>query len=235
MFKLKSVINYFSMVELVIWLLSSLSIIISFVIFDRGSPLNLIASLIGILALILCAKGNPIGQVLIIVFSILYGIISFSVAYYGEMITYVGMSAPMAVLALISWIRNPYNGRRSEVKVNRVRRKELIFLCFLTALVTFVFYFILRELGTSSLIPSTLSVATSFSAVYLTFRRSPYYALAYAANDIVLLILWGIASFSDAGYISVTVCFAAFLMNDIYGFYSWQRMAKRQSLPVKAH
>ena len=43
-----------------------------------------------------------------IVFSLLYGVVSFTFAYYGEMITYLGMTAPMALFALISWMRNPY-------------------------------------------------------------------------------------------------------------------------------
>lgn len=63
----------------------------------------------------------------------------------------------------------------------------------------------------------------------LTFRRSPYYALVYAANDIVLIVLWVLASFSDASYISVVVCFVAFLVNDIYGYISWQKMKRRQN------
>ena len=79
-----------------------------------------------------------------------------------------------------------------------------------------------------NIIPSTLSVTTSFLAVYLTFRRSPYFALAYAANDIVLIILWIWASMYDARYISVVVCFIAFLVNDIYGFISWRKMKIRQ-------
>lgn len=37
-----------------------------------------------------------------ILFSLLYGIISFTFSYYGEMLTYVGMTMPMAVFALIS-------------------------------------------------------------------------------------------------------------------------------------
>ena len=42
--------------------------------------------------------------------------------------------------------------------------------------------------NTTNLIPSTISVTISFLAVYLTFRRSPYFDLAYALNDIVLYI-----------------------------------------------
>ena len=100
----------------------------------------------------------------------------------------------------------------------------------LTIIVTVVFYFILMYFNTANIIPSTLSVTTSFVAVYLTFRRSPYFALAYATNDIILIVLWILASIYDTRYISVVVCFVAFLFNDVYGFASWQKMKKRQGV-----
>ena len=191
--------------------------------------MTLAASLIGVTSLIFNAKGNPFGQVLMIVFSLIYGIISYSFSYYGEMITYLGMTMPMAAFALVSWLRNPYNGKKSEVKVNSLSKNEYVLMIILTIIVTLLFYFILKHFNTSNLIPSTLSVTTSFIAVYLTFRRSPYFAVAYAANDIVLIILWTLASFHSSEYISVAVCFAAFLANDIYGFISWQKMKIHQS------
>lgn len=144
------------------------------------------------------------------------------------MITYLGMTAPMAVFALISWLRNPYNGNKAEVKVNSLKKQETIFMFLLTAVITFGFYFILRYFHTANLIPSTLSVTTSFLAVYLTFRRSAYFALAYAMNDIVLIVLWILAALSDISYLSVIICFVAFLVNDIYGFINWLKMQKRQ-------
>ena len=98
----------------------------------------------------------------------------------------------------------------------------------LTALVTGGFYFVLDYFGTANIIPSTLSVATSFIAVYLTFRRSSYFALAYAANDVVLIILWVLAAVEDIRYLSVIICFVMFLVNDLYGFVNWKRMEKRQ-------
>lgn len=91
------------------------------------------------------------------------------------------------------------------------------------------FYFILSALDTANVIPSTISVTTSFLAVYLSFRRSPFFALAYAANDIVLVVLWVLASVENAKYISVVVCFGAFFANDFYGFANWRKMKKRQS------
>lgn len=225
MLKLK---NYFSKSEIVLWISSVMVIIISFCIFDRTNHMTLCASLIGVTSLIFNAKGNPFGQLLMVAFSLLYGIISYTFTYYGEMITYLGMTMPMAIFALISWLRNPYNVNKSEVKVNSIGRKETLYMWIGTLIITLLFYFILEFFNTANIIPSTLSVTTSFLAVYLTFRRSPYFALAYASNDIVLIILWVLASIYDIKYISVVVCFAAFFVNDIYGFINWQRMKVRQ-------
>ena len=109
--------NYFSKSEIALWISSVMLIIISFCVFDRTNYLTLCASLIGVTSLIFNAKGNPFGQLLMIVFSLLYGIISYSFSYYGEMITYLGMTMPMAIFALISWLRNSYNGNKSEVRL----------------------------------------------------------------------------------------------------------------------
>ncbi len=225
----KRLCKYFSLTEILLWTISVLFISVSFFVLDSANLLTLTASLIGVTSLIFNAKGNPFGQVLMIIFSILYGIISLEFCYYGEMITYLGMTLPMAALALISWLKNPYDGSKAEVKINQIKFKEIIFMLILSAFVTVGFYFILRAFNTANLLPSTLSVTTSFIAAYLTFRRSPYFALAYASNDIVLIVLWVQATFESVSYLSVVICFAAFLVNDIYGFINWKRMYKRQN------
>lgn len=220
---------YFKKEEIILWCSSVILILGSFALFDRTNYLTLAASVIGVTSLIFNAKGNPFGQLLMVIFSALYGIISFDLAYYGEMLTYLGMTAPMAVVALISWLRNPYRGNKAEVKVNHIKKNEYVFMWIAAVTVTVIFYFILEYFNTAHIIPSTISVTTSFVAVYLTFRRSPYYAVGYAANDIVLIILWGMASLENISYISVVVCFIAFFANDIYGYLSWCEMGRRQT------
>ena len=213
--------------ELTLWITSLAVVTASYLIVNTSDILPLCASLIGVTALIFVAKGRSIGQLLTIVFSVFYGIISIKNQYYGEMITYLGMSAPMALVALISWIKNPYKNT-AEVKVNSLSRKQLTLMSVSCVAVTIAFYFILRALGNASLLFSTLSVTTSFLASYLTALRSPYYALAYSANDIVLIVLWVVASMENPEYVPMIACFVMFLANDLYGFYNWRKMKKRQ-------
>ena len=48
-------------------------------------------------------------------------------------------------------------------------------------------------------------------------------------NDVILIVLWTLASLSEIRYLYVAVCFVTFLVNDLYGFISWQKMKKRQA------
>ena len=222
-------IGYFTRTEKILWCSSVLLITGSFLTFGGDGVLTLIASIIGVTSLIFAAKGNPVSPALMIVFSVLYGIISYSFSYYGEMLTYLGMTAPMSAFALVSWLRNPSGKGRAQVKVNRITGGEFALILLITAAVTVFFYFVLRHFNTANLLPSTVSVATSFLAAALTFRRSPYFALAYASNDAVLILLWALAALKDISYLSVLICFLVFLVNDLYGFVSWLKMEKNQA------
>lgn len=202
---------------------------LSFFLGDTDNPLSLIASLLGVTALIFIAKGDVTGQVLCVIFSVLYAIVAWEQCYYGEIITYLGMSAPIAAFSVVSWLRHPFAKDRAEVRMESMSRRILIESVVLAAIVTFAFYWILRALGNAALGVSTLSVTTSFLAAYLLFRRCPYYALAYAANDVVLIVLWCIASANDLSGLSMVACFLMFLFNDLYGFFNWRRIQKRQN------
>ncbi len=214
--------------ETCLWLTSVAVVILSYVLSGFEGLSNTVCSLIGVTALIFVAKGHVLGMVLCIIFAAFYGLISLHFRYYGELITYAGMTLPMDVFALVSWIKNPYKDT-AEVRVARMSKKQTVLMWLATVAVTVVFFFILGALNTPNVYPSTLSVSTSFLAVALTYFRSPYYALAYAANDVVLIVLWTIACFTDMSYIPMVMCFVMFLANDIYGLYNWKRMQKNQA------
>lgn len=67
--------------------------------------LTLAAALIGVTSLIFAAKGNVWAQILMVVFSILYGIISFRFRYWGEMITYLRDDDADGGVVAITWFR----------------------------------------------------------------------------------------------------------------------------------
>lgn len=208
--------------EWILWLGSLLIVIISNLVSGDVDILTLVAACIGITSLIFAAKGNVWAQILMVVFSILYGIISWRFRYWGEMITYLGMTMPMAIWSTITWIKNPAeNGK--EVAIQKLNGRHIVGLLFFGTIATAVFYDILYVLKTPNIVFSTISVTTSFLAASLTMLRSSYYALGYASNDIVLIVLWVLASMENPAYIPVVVNFVIFFFNDMYGFVSWKK------------
>ena len=226
---MKKLINYFSIFEWCLYLVSLLVIIVCFVVFKNDNYFYLVGSIIGVTALIFLSKGHVLGQIITVIFSVFYGIVSLSFKYYGEMITYVFMTMPIAIISIITWLKHPSKQAKNEVEVNELKWKEYILLAILSLAVTFVFYFILKACNTNNLIISTISILTSFVAAYLSMRRSRYYAIAYACNDIVLIILWILASIEQINYVSMVICFVAFLASDIYAFINWGRLQKKQN------
>ena len=214
--------------EWALWLVSLAVVGASGAFAGQESVLNTIASLIGVTALIFVSKGDAFGQVITIAFSVLYGIVSYRFKYYGEMITYMFMSAPAAFITLIAWLKHPYKDTH-QVKVDKLTRGKIAFTAIASILITIIFYFILRALGTANLAVSTVSILTSSFACILLIFRSPYYAIAYSANDIVLIVLWVLAAIDNIKYLPMILCFMMFLANDLYGFYNWSKMKRRQN------
>lgn len=214
--------------DYVLWVVSLFAVIVCNLLVRPIDILTLIATVIGINMLLFAAKGNVLGQIFSIVFCIMYVIISYRFKYYGEMITYLCMSFPIAVASVITWLKNPSKKDAMVVKIRHFTVKEGFIVCALSLLVTIALYFVLRAFNTPNLIVSTISVFTSFSAAYLTMRRISFYALAYAANDVVLIVLWVMASFQDISYIPVAVNFLIFMFNDIYAYWNWHKREKQQ-------
>lgn len=226
--KFKRFLVQFTPFELILWLSSIALILLSFFLCKNTQYLYLAASLVGACALIFVAKGNVWGQILTVAFSVLYGIISYSFRYYGEMITYLGMTAPIALITVFVWLKHP-SKQTQEVQIRKTDCKEIIVTLLLGDVVSLIFFFILKALNTANLGVSVLSVFTSFTAVWLTLRRSAFYAIGYALNDIVLIVMWALAAAERFDYLAMVVCFIVFLVNDAYGFFNWLHRYKKQN------
>lgn len=205
-----------------LWIVSLTVVLLSNILSPCFDLLTLLAALVGVTSLIFAAKGNGWGQVLIVIFSLLYGVISYRFRYWGEMVTYLGMTMPMGMWSAAEWFRNPSEKNGNEVAIARMSLRKWLLLLLAAALTTLLFYYILRYFHTPNLFFSTVSVTTSFLAAALTILRSSYYALFYAANDLVLIVLWSMAAAEDPVYFPVIVNFAIFLLNDLYGYLSWR-------------
>lgn len=214
--------------EWALWLGSMVIVIMANILAGKVDALTLTATCIGVTSLIFAAQGNVWSPILMTIFCIQYGIISYRFRYWGEMFTYVFMSFPMSVWSIFTWIKNAKNTDDGSVAIRKITKRGVRILILCNIVVTMAFYILLKKLDTPNLIFSTISVVTSFFAASLTMLRSSYYALGYASNDIVLIVLWTLASLENPAYIPVVVNFLIFFLNDVYGFRCWKKREAAQ-------
>ncbi|MBE6689438.1 MAG: nicotinamide mononucleotide transporter [Ruminococcaceae bacterium] len=218
----KNPFKSFTKWEWILWSVSLIVTLTSNIMCGNIDAITLIATSMGVTALILAARGDVWGQILSVIFGILYAVVSYRFRYYGEMITYVGMSVPIAAMSVITWLKHPFREDRNEVEIHRLTKTQKVIMVVSAILVTWVFYYILKFFDTPNLLTSTVSVTTSYVACFLLMMRNSYYAVAYAANDIVLIALWIMATIESFEYFPMIICFVMFLVNDLYGFISWK-------------
>ncbi len=219
--------------EWILWIFSLATIISAFFAVGSTDYAKLATSLLGVTALIFAAKGDAFGMIIMIIFSLTYSFVSFSFGYYGEMIIYLCMQLPCCTASLVSWLRHPSDKGTAEVKIGRFKKKYLAILIPAAICITTAFYFILRAFNTENLIVSTVSVTTSFVALFLMILRVPVYAIAFIFNDIVLIVLWSLACVQDIGCLSLAVTFGIFLINDSYTFICWTKRKRREEKAEK--
>ena len=213
--------------EYLILIPSILLVVVAFFIVPEKDYLSSSTAILGIVMVIFVAKAHVFGQFLALIDAILYAIVAYIYHYYGELIICICLYMPIAIMAIVSWAKNKYK-ETEEVKVEKLGIPGILGIALVIIATAIASFFILRALNTPNLIVSVASVSVSAAGGYLIIKRSPYYALLYMINDIVLAVLWGLAAKDAHQYWPLAISFIGYFASDTYGFINWFRLRNKQ-------
>lgn len=215
--------------EICLITVSLLVVVASFVFASEKNYLSLVTTIVGIITCFAYSKAWVIAPMVGTVNNILYIILSFTQRFYGEAIIYLFLQMPIVIIQIVDYLKHKNKDDATIVNVNKVSKKEYLLMIPSIIVLTVGFYFLLKALNTNELLISTFSLVTSLVAAYLMLRRSPYYAIGYLLNDIVLIVLWSMTiATSGLAYLPTLLGFVVFMANDIYGFVNWKIQEKKQ-------
>lgn len=222
---MKRVFSDWAKFDIILLFVSLITIVTVGIIFN-STLLTIICSITGIFCALTQAKGKIISQFIGIVLVFLYSIISFQNKFFGEVLIYIFIMFPLFVLGIISWIKN-MNKKTKIVNENVLKKNEWILLTIISIILFIGLYYLLKYFNTNQLFVSTLSMVTSLFATYLIARRSKYGFWFYIGNDIILFILWGFPVIKgNLLLIPMLVNPLINLINDLYGWQSWNKREK---------
>lgn len=194
----------------------------------NGQIVDLIYTLLYFWTALLLAKGKYACYIIGIISTFFYAYISYNNHYYGEIIIAMCLTLPLMVVGLINWLK--HQDKKKIVVIKEVSKKEVVILTASQILMSFGYYFLLKIFNTDNLIISTISIAVSLIATYLTARRSEYGFIGFIINDIILIVLWSIPFIGgNINVITILLCPVLLLVNDIYGVYNWKKIRQRQT------
>ena len=224
---IKKLFKDWTIFEICLLVLSPIIVLTVGIVF-HSDALTIITSIVGIFCALLLAKGFVLGQFFGIAIVVLYSIVSFKNAFYGEMIIYIVIMLPIYIWSIIGWIKHK-NEKTESVEVNSIKWKEWLIVSLCAVAIFFGFYFLLKALNTSELIISTFSVVDNVFAVYLLARRSKYGFVSYIVNDLILIVLWGIPIIQgNLLVLAMLINPIVNLVNDSYGVINWTKLQRKQ-------
>jgi len=196
----------------------------------HDTTIGLIASLTGMLCVVLTAKGRISSFYFGLVNILAYSWVAYQSAYYGDVQLNMLFFLPMTFIGIYYWKKNQRNNKnQADIKVRSFSVKEKI-IWFVLSLVVFAIYglFLKYLNGTLPFIDASTTVFSIIATILLNKRLTDqwYY---WIMVDVLSIIMWVYIFFTQGSDISMLVMWSAFLVNAIYGYYNWRKMEKTQN------
>ncbi|MGI6510177.1 MAG: nicotinamide riboside transporter PnuC [Erysipelotrichaceae bacterium] len=198
-------------------------------ILSKSDLLSIIYGLLSVGSAIFIAKGKIIGNIMGGINSLIYAYFSFKHKIYSEAIISAFLIFPITVYGLINWIKNQ-NKETKTININKLSNKELLLAISSQIIMYFGYYYLLKYFKVNMLYISALSICISVLAFYFLSRMTVLAYYTFIIKDIIATMLW-IYPLLNGEKTSLLVFFSniLFLINDFYGAYSWNRLAKKQN------
>ena len=196
----------------------------------KDSIIGLIASLTGMICVVLVAKGRISNYYFGIINVILYAYISFQNKYFGEVMLNFFYFLPMQFIGLYFWKKHSDKSKtRDDVKIKFLSLKSRLNWLLISVFGVFFYGLFLKYLGGTLPFIDSTSTILSIIAMILMVKRVIEQWILWIAIDVVSIFMWFYILAQGGNEISMLIMWSAFLVNAIYGLYNWNKIAKNDT------
>lgn len=207
----------------------------------KDSILGLISSLAGMLCVVLVAKGKISNYFFGLIQVVLYGWISFTYGLYGETILNWAFYVPIQFIGFWMWSRNSKKSSEKnnpnnrvvgeEIRAKRLTGVQLAVLLIGSAILIAAYAWFLATIGGRAVGLDSATNVLSIVAQFLMLARYAEQWLLWIIVDILSISMWAWVLITQDGTAwTQLVMWTAFLVNGIYGYHNWLKMAREQDL-----
>ncbi len=209
-----------------LWLGLATTVILALSLYWKDSLMGIVSALTGVWCVIFTGKGKTSSFLFGTVNALLYAIIAYRAAYYGEVMLNLLYYLPCNVLGVILWNRHndPIKG---EVIKKRLSLKASLLVYPLTAAAVVGYGFVLKALGGALPFVDSLSTVLSIVAQILCLKRYAEQWILWIVVNAVTIVMWLMDFLHGGESIATLIMWTVFFLNSIFMYSKWYRDVKR--------
>ncbi len=204
------------------WMILANAVILGVSIYMGDDVLSIIASLTGVMCVILCGLGKVSNYFWGTVNVILYAYVAWKAKYYGDVMLNLLYYLPTNIIGWILWAKN-VNSETNEVYKKRMTWKQDIAVVIISIIGIFGYSFILKQLGGNLPLIDSMSTVLSVIAQILMIKRFAEQWVIWILVDVVSVIMWVVALFGEGQSIAVLLMWSVYLANAVIMYVKWRK------------
>ena len=207
----------------VVWLITACAIIVALSIYWQDTWMGILSATTGAACVICTGKGKLSAYVFGLVNSVLYAIISYQAALYGETMLYY---VPMQFVGFYTWSRHMNTETNEVIKKNMKWTGRLMMTAFILA-GTIGYGLLLRAMGDAMPFVDAFTTVTSVAAMLISVKMFAEQWWIWVVVDIVSVYMWFQSFLQGQEYIATLIMWLVYLVNAVIMLVKWEREAKR--------
>ena len=198
----------------VAWLITACAIIVALSIYWQDTWMGILSATTGAACVICTGKGKLSAYVFGLVNSVLYAIISYQAALYGETMLNALYYVPMQFVGFYTWSRHMNTETNEVIKKNMKWTGRLIMTAFILA-GTIGYGLLLRAMGDAMPFVDAFTTVTSVAAMLISVKMFAEQWWIWVVVDIVSVYMWFQSFLQGQEYIATLIMWLVYLVNAV--------------------
>lgn len=211
----------------IFWMIFANVMILGVSIYQGDTCLGIAASITGVICVILCGMGKVSNYLFGTVNVVLYAIVAWKAKYYGDVMLNLLYYLPTNILGWVVWKKH-LDEESNTVYKRRMTIKQDFLLLLISVVGVWGYGYILRLLGGNLPFVDSMSTVLSVIAQILMIKRFMEQWVIWIVVDVVSVIMWVVALYTEGASIAVLLMWSVYLLNAIIMFIKWLKESKNQ-------
>lgn len=203
-----------------VWNILAIAGMIGACIVTNATPMTWALSMVGIMFVLGVSTGNKYAQILGAILVAMYGYLSYSAGFYGNMAVNLAIILPMQLYGAYQWVRtSDTNG----VVVRPLRPNQRIGVGASAVALSIIGVLLCMVFGSNLPVHDGISSALVIVATLLMVLRCKEQWYLWIPYNTLECIMWFFAASLAPEILAVFVMRVIFLINSIIGYYNWSK------------